>query len=53
MKIYIDYDMANRCWSYYYYDTQGYKTTTSGFDNHLLAKEHAVDIHGIDIEFVI
>ena len=52
IKIYVDYDISCGHWEYYYYDSNNYRTTTSGFENHIIAKEHATDIIGIDIEFL-
>lgn len=51
-KVYIDYDMSCGHWQYYYYDSDNYKVTTAGFENHILAKEHAKDLLGINIEIL-
>jgi hypothetical protein len=50
--VYVEYDMSSKHWQYYYYDDKNFKTSTAGFENHIRAKHHAIDVLGIDIEFI-
>ena len=52
MNVFLDYDGDNGWWKYYYYDSKNFRTTTEGFKNHLIAREHAWDVLGIDIEIL-
>ena len=48
----IKVDIRNHLWYYYYNDSDGYKTTVEGFQNHLEAEENAKDKFGSDVEFI-
>lgn len=50
MIVFIEYDMGSGHWKYYYYDSKNFRSTTDGFENHILAREHATDVLGVDIE---
>jgi len=50
--VYIDYDIGSGHWEYYYYDSKNYITKTSGFETHILAKEHAIDVLKNSIQFL-
>ena len=50
MVVHIDYSGEEGCWYYYYINPSGYKTTTRGFSNHIIAETHATNKLGIDIK---
>jgi len=52
MTVFIDYDGGSKHWKYYYYDSENFRITIDGFKNHLIAREHAWDVLGIDIEIL-
>ena len=50
IKVFIEYDISSGYWQYYYYDKERYKSSTAGFETHLIAREHAWDVLGFDID---
>lgn len=47
----IRVDIRDFLWFYYYFDGNGFKTTTEGFSTHIEAEKHARDRFGNDVEF--
>lgn len=45
----IDYDINEGCWIYFYYDSEGFKTITEGFESSVIARLHAEE-HVLDCE---
>ena len=41
MIVYVDYSISDKNWYYYYFDKDGYRFTTQGFDTHIIASNHA------------
>ncbi len=52
MEVYIDLNGLESCWYCYFFDTKGYRTTTTGFKNHIEAVEFAKKRLGEEIKII-